>query len=418
MSCASALNLLVHLTAKKSCESKRHIGQDFLRGVLIFALLLTGIAYAQTPPGEDAAPMPLVPARGGSGAGQSMPRYDHIFVIVAENKSFNAIIGNPAAPQLNQFALEYGLATAYYGAAHPSEGNYIAMLGGSTFGIHDDDAWYCKQGSQDQYCRNAREDGYAPHSVSARSFMQQLEAASLTWKGYFEDLPEPGSLAIYNPSEEKPDPKRPDQLYAAKHNGFISFDHVRQDPQLHEKVVPLSQLDADLASGRMPAYAQIVLNQCNDMHGLPKAGTGPAPETDCIIPKGSGPAAWAALIRLGDKAIADIVNRIMAAPLWEEKGNNAIVIVWDEDDYGTKGTQGCCGADPQSPANFGGGHVPAIVITNHGPRGVSDPAPYNHYSLLRTCEEAFGMTEYLELAGADAQGVVAMTPLFAAQPEP
>ena len=50
------------------------------------------------------------------------------------------------------------------------------------------------------------------------------------------------------------------------------------------------------------------------------------------------------------------------------------------------------------------------MITNHGPRGVVDPTPYNHYSLLRTVEDAFGIHDYLVRAGAP--GVVPMVDLF------
>ena len=63
------------------------------------------------------------------------------------------------------------------------------------------------------------------------------------------------------------------------------------------------------------------------------------------------------------------------------------------------GTQGCCGFDPKGLSNFGGGHIATIVITNHGARGVVDPTPYNHYSLLRTTEDALGISEYLNEAG-------------------
>ena len=62
--------------------------------------------------------------------------------------------------------------------------------------------------------------------------------------------------------------------------------------------------------------------------------------------------------------------------------------------------QGCCGFDPESLANFGGGRIPAIVITNHGPRGVTDSTLYNHHSLLRTTQEAFGIDEYFGRAKA------------------
>ena len=171
--------------------------------------------------------------------------------------------------------------------------------------------------------------------------------------------------------------------------------------------MPLGQLAVDLAAGAAPNYAHIVLNQCNDMHGM----RDPGPIADCAVGR-NNPGTLAALVRRGDAAIGGIVDRIMAAPLWAKAGNTAIVITWDEDGGNTEGAQGCCGFEPGSVANFGGGHVATIVVTNHGPRHVVDAEPYNHYSLLRTTEEAFGIGEYLGLAGASDKGVKAMTPLF------
>ena len=52
-------------------------------------------------------------------------------------------------------------------------------------------------------------------------------------------------------------------------------------------------------------------------------------------------------------------------------------------------------------------------MTTHDPRGVTDATPYNHYSLLRTMEDALGLPEHLRHAGATAAGVVPMTALFA-----
>jgi hypothetical protein len=239
--------------------------------------------------------------------------------------------------------------------------------------------------------------------------MDQLADAKLTWKGYFEDLPTPGSLAIFNPSKENPDPDRANHLYAAKHNGFINFEHVRQDPHFAEKTVSLEQLRSDLGAGTLPNYAHIILNQCNDMHGLSAAQ--PVPPADCVV-EGHDSAKLAALIQLGDKAIGDVVDGIMASSAWAGQGNVAIVITWDEDSYNSAGQQGCCGSDPATKANFGGGHIPTIVVTNHGPRHVEDPTPYNHYSLLRTTEDAFGIAEHLGFAAETGKGVRTMTPLF------
>jgi hypothetical protein len=120
------------------------------------------------------------------------------------------------------------------------------------------------------------------------------------------------------------------------------------------------------------------------------------------------------LIARGDRTIGELVDKIQASPIWSAPGNTAVVITWDEDDgpHGDNRVEGCCGYDPKSPANFGGGHIPTIVITNHGPRGVSDDTPYNHYSLLRTTEDAFCIGEHLGHAADTAAGVKSMVRLF------
>jgi hypothetical protein len=64
-----------------------------------------------------------------------IPRYEHIFVIIAENHGYAQIIGNPNVPNLNRLAKAYGSATQFYAEVHPSKANYIAMLSGDTFGI-------------------------------------------------------------------------------------------------------------------------------------------------------------------------------------------------------------------------------------------------------------------------------------------
>ncbi len=105
----------------------------------------------------------------------------------------------------------------------------------------------------------------------------------------------------------------------------------------------------------------------------------------------------------------------MACALWHGPDNAAIVITFDENDKEERHgpDQGCCGNEPGSAANSGGGHIPTVVITNHGPRGVVDDTAYNHYSLLRTTEAAFGIAEYLGHAADERGGVLSMTPLFA-----
>ena len=356
----------------------------FRTGLLIAALAVSASGCAMTSTTEDRA----------------VPPYDHVFVIIEENKDYEQILDPVAAPNIAGLAAKYGNATRFYSEVHPSEANYVALLGGDTFGIHDDDAWYCKAGSTRQYCDGAKAAGYADHTVHAQHIGDQLAAKGLTWKGYFEDLPEPGSLAIIASSPAISDGARSTALYASKHSGFVNFADVQTDPQRATLMVGFDQFDRDLASGDLPNFALIVPNQCNEMHGL----HGPKVPSDC------DGANKAALIRRGDAEVGMLVKRIQQAPLWSANGNIAIVITFDEGSGGSKG--GCCATTPGAPSNFGGGHIPTIVVTNHGPRGIADDTPYDHYSLLRTVEDAFGISQHLAHAGETDKGVVPMVKLF------
>jgi hypothetical protein len=332
----------------------------------------------------------------------AVPRYAHIIVIVEENKNYEQILDPAAAPNIAGLAARYGDASQFFGEVHPSEANYVALLGGDTFGIHDDDGYYCHAGLTDPACAGAAGPGYVDHTVRAPGLGDQLAAAGLTWKGYYENLPAPGSLAVIASDPAFDAGTRKTALYAAKHSGFINFWNVQHDPHRAERIVSFGQLDADLAADRLPNFALIVPNQCNEMHGL----SGPNIPPDC---SGHNPAA---LIARGDKVAGGLVARLQATKAWRSPENMAIVITFDEGAGKTR--EGCCGVTPDAASNFGGGHIPTIVITNHGPHGLKDATPYNHYSLLRTIEDAFGIREHLGYAAASDKGVVAMAPLFAA----
>ena len=182
----------------------------------------------------------------------------------------------------------------------------------------------------------------------------------------------------------------------------MNFADVQTDARRPERIVGFDQLTADLASDHLPSFALIVPNQCNDMHGLHGAG----------VPADCDGAVKADLIKRGDAFVGDLVRKIQASPVWSERGDVAIILTFDEGSGKTR--EGCCGVTPAAASNFGGGHIPTVVITNHGPRGLVDETPYSHYSLLRTIEDAFGITSHLGHAADDAAGVAPMRKLFAA----
>jgi phosphatidylinositol-3-phosphatase len=338
-------------------------------------------------------------AASGQPQDAAIPRYQHIFLIIEENKDA-AIIGGPDAPELTDLARNYGQATKYYAVTHPSEPNYVALVGGATFGILDDDAYYCQRGDKRQYCKLSWLPFFANHTIDGPNIGTQLNAAGLSWKEYEESLPAPGSLAVV-----APDPSEPGGpfVYASKHSGFINFADVQASPQRARELVDYRQLDADLRADTLPNLAVIIPNLCDDMHGIDKNAPPGCSSVD------EGP-----LIQRGDAHAKMLVDKIMATKTWNSADRDAIVITFDEDDR--EGKEGCCGIDRSDPANSGGGRVPAIVIANHGPRGVADATPYSHYSLLRTIEDAFGISTHLR--NANAPGVVPMVDLFKDVPHP
>jgi hypothetical protein len=346
-----------------------------LKRLAIGAVAIAGVAWMATP-GISSA----------SGRDSQIPRYQHVVEIMMENTSYGTIIGNPLAPNLNALANQYGLATNYFGVTHPSEPNYLTAVGGSYFGVQDDNQFYCTpaMATTDPNCTGTTVN----HTVSALSIADQLTAAGKTWKGYFQSLPAVvGPVVKIGPGANGPytfkSPSNSIALYASKHNPFVNFTGT-QDALAN--MVPDTQLATDLAGGRLANYSLVVPNQCNDMHGTGGCGT-------------------TSLITLGDSYVAATVNQVMSSHVWKE-GNNAIVITWDEDDFSDQGQlgTGCCGANP------GGGHVATIVIRNHGNLAhIVDNTAYNHYALLRTMEAAFGLTC---LAHACDSVVPTMSPLF------
>jgi hypothetical protein len=347
-------------------------------------------------------------AAGGALAGTppqrpgAMPRYSHIFVIVEENKDYGRIVGSPDAPEITRLARLYGNATNFFAETHPSEPNYVAMVGGYTYGIRDDDAYYCKPHDARPSCPHSGEPGYVDHTVHAPSLATQLENAHFTWKNYNESLPAPGSLAVIATDSHAAGIPPNVYVYASKHSGFINFASVQKDPKRATHIVGFGQLHEDLRTGKVPNFSLVVPNLCDEMHGSSESGT----PQDCRYSDASK------LISRGDANVRSLVDEITKSPVWHSRENAAIVITFDEDDGG--GKQGCCGTDPSDPANAGGGHIATVVVTNHGPRGVVDATPYSHYSLLRTIEDAFGIASHL--ARANAPGVRAMLPLFAVSP--
>jgi hypothetical protein len=333
------------------------------------------------------APIALVGrSASASGPGASppsaSPRLDHVFVIVEENHGFTDVIGNPAAPNLNALASQFGVATQYFGVSHPSEPNYVGLLGGNTFGVSSDNAYWTQQ-------------------VDQPSLITQLDQAGISWKAYLQALPHANFEDICYPSKCNGSPDN-DPLYVSKHDAIQNFT-PSLNPADWARQVPIGQLQDDLASGDVPAFNYVIPDECHDMHGDPPYCIDGG-NVDNGNPQAADPQDQR-LVTVGDAYLGQLVSSITHAAFWSQ-GNNAIAVVFDEGDD----NQGCCDAGTSDPNGTGGGQVAAVVVTSHGPRGVSDNTPYNHYSLLSTVQHAFGLG-CLQFS-CDTANVEPMTPLF------
>jgi hypothetical protein len=197
-----------------------------------------------------------------------VPAFDHIVVIVLENKAQAEVLGSPAAPAFNSFASRYATLTRYGGVAHPSLPNYLALVSGSTHRIRTD-------------CTSC--------VVVARNLADTLGRAHRSWKVYAEGLPRPGFAGAWK------------GRYVKRHVPFLYFRDVLLSPARRRRVVPLRQLSHDLSADRLPSFALVIPNLCHDMH-------------DCSVATGD---AW--------------LRRFLSPLLRNRRlANSAIFVVFDE----------------------------------------------------------------------------------------
>ena len=308
-------------------------------------------------------------------------RLDRVFIIMLENHSEQSVIGDPNNPYITSLATEYGQARNYYGVTHPSEPNYVAMISGSNWWTNTDNP---------------------ANRFDHTNLIDELAAAHISWGAYMEAMPAGDQLADYWPSSTDP-------LYASKHDPFVLFTDIRDNPAELANVKPYTDLAGDLNGPNAARFVYITPDECNDMHGGVYDAIAGYPETPCPYNNTNDDPFDVQLKKNADAFVHTAVTTIMSSRAWTR--HSAIFIVSDEGDYtgvtangGWDSPAGCCDS-PVLPAGdpdinaawpgglYGGGLVPAIVIDPSGPRHFVSDVAYNHYSLLRTIEDAWDLPE-------------------------
>jgi hypothetical protein len=244
----------------------------------------------------------------------------HVVVIVMENKEEVDVLGRSDAPFLTGLAHRYAYVPRSYGIRHPSLPNYIALTSGATHGITDD-------------CEDC--------NVRARNLVDQLEARHISWKAYMQGMPQRCFTGASGSSG----------AYRRKHNPFVYYDDVRRDPARCRKIVPMSELAADLRRGRLPTFAWITPDMCNDTH-------------DCDV-------------KTGDRFLAFVVPGLLRAL----GPRGFLVVTYDEG----RTAAGCCGGEAK------GGRIATVIAGPRVRRGFRHAGAVDHYGTLATVERALGL---------------------------
>lgn len=378
-------------------------------------------------------------ASSGRAGKAALPPIRHVFIVTLENKNFADTFGpHSDAPYLAQTLRAKGaLLTQYYGTGHNSLDNYIAMVSGQA--TTPQTSADCHIYADFQQTGTAA-DGQAVgqgcvYPASVETLANQLMAAGFTWKGYMGDMgndPARESATCGHPAlnaqdltqeAEAPSVAVPlGDMYATRHDPFMYFHAVIDQPFCKQDVVNLRQLKADLRSiATTPNLSFITPNLCDDGHDSPCANGGPG----------------------GLKSINVFLQKwiplILNSPAYKKDG--LLIINFDEGGQGkivrsknsiqvTINGASCC--DQQEGPNlgrkypvvvtgmrhgvrvttqtlsFGGDRTGALLLSKHIRPGTVSNVPYNHYSLLKSIEDIFGIHNYLGYAGQ--KGLVAFGP--------
>jgi hypothetical protein len=203
-------------------------------------------------------------------AASSSPKVTKLLVVVVENHSLSQM--KAGMPKTFTLAKSYAYATGYHAIRHPSLPNYLAIAGGSTFGVADDRP-------------------PSAHKVAGRSVFGQALRHGRTAATYADGMTSACSTTSYGG-------------YAVKHNPWAYFVDERRACRAHDR--GMKAFASAVANGRLPRVGMLVPNLCHDAH-------------DCSL-------------AAADDWFARQWQRIAAGPDWRS-GHLAVVLTADEDDH-------------------------------------------------------------------------------------
>ena len=311
-----------------------------------------------------AAAAPASPARGqvrsAATAGEGVPAFGHVFLIIGENTTYSHVTAATAPFLTGTIRPHAAWLTNYYAATHWSQANYVALVTG-------------------QFTRCEQKDGGVACHQNIGNLFHQLDLAGLSWKVWLDAGP--GKCDTGSGGRCASNTACPLSGFYTTGNPPILFDNIEGPGGVWSPSTPsreclandvpagapkagMSTFNGDLATGQVARFNMVIPNGCDDG----EANCKPVNKRYTQF----------------DDFLAAEVPKIEASPAYGNTG--VIIVVYDEDER----------AGGLAPKNGlgSGGHVVCAIISPLATAGAY-AQKYYHYSLLRTLEDGFRLGGYL-----------------------
>lgn len=250
------------------------------------------------------------------------PRFKKIFTVFFENTDYEVAMQQDFFKYIASVGRSY---TNMHGIAHPSQPNYLGFIAGS-------------------HCGRLTDDNV---DIEARTVVDLLEVSGFTWKSYAENYP--GNCFTGHDSHD---------MYVRKHNPFISFNNIRNNPERCAKIVDDQQFFTDIKDGQLPDYMYFAPNQINDGHDVV-----PFKETS------------SSRIAKGSEWLSNLLTPLLTNPLFQE---TLFVITFDENDAYTHRS---------NPSLLAENRIYTVLLGAGVQPGSTDDNYYDHFSGLALLEQ-------------------------------
>jgi acid phosphatase len=316
-------------------------------------LVVVAVLLALRGPGDASAPG--TPA-GAIAWPAGLPVYDHVVIVVEENKDYDQVVGSPDAPFINGLRTKGANFTGMFGEEHHSQGNYFWLFSGDNHGV-------------------GFRDGVPHHPFDAPNLGAALIQKGLSFKGYAESLPAIGSTVVYGP----PGAQGMHRVYARKHVPWVSFTNVPNGPTAGQSSnLTFAEFPKDAAGfAALPTVAFVIPNLKNDMH-----------DSDEGL---SEQEALKQTVRRGDQWLE---TNLGAYHAWAQEHNSLLIVTFDEsydktDIIGL--TDPFAAADTPRGKDYRNRICTIFAGARIKPGDYAEGKGITHVNVLRTLEAMYGL---------------------------